>query len=113
MNQSKFVAIPCNFLKAREKSQIQIAIGFGFPSYWLINWRKIFKLITSSVEIAMCGSRKYSYPHHGRSLEFPRERGGGGLKSSNFQGVGGFHGKLLLERVTNHIQNIESNIRSI
>ena len=39
--------------------------------------------------------------------------GEGGLKGSNFQGVGGFRGKLLFQRVTNHIQNIESNIRSI
>ena len=39
--------------------------------------------------------------------------GEGGLKGSNFQEVGGFHGKLLFQRVTNHIQNIESNIRSI
>ena len=59
----------------------------------------------------LCGSRKYPYPHHGRSLEIPRERGG--LKGINFQGVGGFRGKLLFQRVTNHIQNIESNIRSI
>ena len=27
-NQSKFVAIPCNLLKAREKSSAQVAIGF-------------------------------------------------------------------------------------
>ena len=40
-------------------------------------------------------------------------RGRGGLKGSNFQGVGGFRGKLLFQRVTNHIQNIESNIPSI
>ena len=39
--------------------------------------------------------------------------GEGGLKGSNFQGVGGFRGKLLFQRVTNNIQNIESNIRSI
>ena len=29
MNQSNFVAIPCNLLKAREKSHVQV--GFGFP----------------------------------------------------------------------------------
>ena len=39
--------------------------------------------------------------------------GEGGLKGSNFQGVGGFRGKLLFQRVTNHVQNIESHIRSI
>ena len=43
MNQSKFVAIPCNLLKAREKSRAQVAIVFGFPSHWLINWREILK----------------------------------------------------------------------
>ena len=37
MNQSKFIAILCNLLKAREKSRVQVAIGFGFPSHWLIN----------------------------------------------------------------------------
>ena len=46
MNQSKFVAILCNLHKAREKSRVQVAIGFGFPSHWLINWRDIFKPIT-------------------------------------------------------------------
>ena len=40
-------------------------------------------------------------------------RGGGGFKGSNFRGVGGFRGKLLFQRVRNHVQNIESNIRSI
>ena len=34
-------------LKARKKSRMQVdAIGFGFPSHWLINWREIFKPIT-------------------------------------------------------------------
>ena len=28
----------------------------------------------------MCSSRKNPYPPHGRSLEVPRGRGGGGLK---------------------------------
>ena len=46
MNQSEFVAIPCNLLKAREKSCAQVAIGFGYPSHWLIKWREIFKPIT-------------------------------------------------------------------
>ena len=30
-----------------------------------------------------------------------------------FRGVGGVHGKLLFQRVTNHEQNIESNVQSI
>ena len=39
--------------------------------------------------------------------------GEGGLKGSNFREVGGFHGELVFQRVTNHVQNIESNTRSI
>ena len=39
--------------------------------------------------------------------------GEGGLKGSNFREVGGFRGELVFQRVTNHVQNIESNTRSI
>ena len=46
MNQSEFLAITCNLLKAREKSRIHGAIGFGFSSHWLKNWREVFKSIT-------------------------------------------------------------------
>ena len=46
MNQSKFGAAPCNLAKAREKSRLQVEIGFGFPCHWMINWREIFKPIT-------------------------------------------------------------------
>ena len=46
MNQSKVVAIPSNLLKAREKSRVQVEIGFGFSSHWLINCREIFQPIT-------------------------------------------------------------------
>ena len=46
MNQSVCSATACNLLKAREKSCVQGAIGFGFPSHWLKNWREIFKPIT-------------------------------------------------------------------
>ena len=46
MNQSQFLAIICNLLKAREKSFVHGAIGFGFASYWLKNWRESFKPIT-------------------------------------------------------------------
>ena len=39
MNQSEYLAIICNLLKAREaESRIQGAIGFGFASYCLKNW---------------------------------------------------------------------------
>ena len=46
MNQSQFLAITGNMLKAREKSRVHGAIGFGFASHWLKNWRKTFKPIT-------------------------------------------------------------------
>ena len=41
MNQSEFLAINANLLKAREKFRAQVAIGFGFASRWLKNWREI------------------------------------------------------------------------
>ena len=37
MNQSQFLAIICNLLKAREKSRLHGAIGFGLSSHWLKN----------------------------------------------------------------------------
>ena len=46
MNQSEFSAIFCNLLKAREKSCVHGAIGFGFTSHWFKNSREIFKAIT-------------------------------------------------------------------
>ena len=46
MNQSQFLAITCNSLKALEKSRVHGAIGFGFASHWLKNWRESFKPIT-------------------------------------------------------------------
>ena len=46
INQSQFLAISCNSLKAREKSRLHSAIGFGFASHWLKNWRKSFEPIT-------------------------------------------------------------------
>ena len=46
MNQSQFLAITCNSLEAREESRVRGAIGFGFVSYWLRNWRDSFKPIT-------------------------------------------------------------------
>ena len=41
------ITIPSNYLKlkAREKSYVHGAIGFGFASHWLKNWRESFKLI--------------------------------------------------------------------
>ena len=46
MNQSQFLAITCNSLKAREKLRVHGAIGFGFASHWLKNWRESLKPIT-------------------------------------------------------------------
>ena len=46
MNQSQFLAITGNSLDAREKSHVRGAIGFGFASHWLKNWRDSFKPVT-------------------------------------------------------------------
>ena len=43
MNQLQFLAIICNSLEAREKSRVRGAIGFGFDSHWLKNWRDSFQ----------------------------------------------------------------------
>ena len=45
-NQSQFLEITCNTLKAREKSRLHGAIAFCFASHWLKNWRESFKPIT-------------------------------------------------------------------
>ena len=45
MNQSQFRAITCNSLKARGKSRLPNAIGFGFAYHWLKNWCDSFKPI--------------------------------------------------------------------
>ena len=45
MNQSQFLAITCNLLKAQEKSRVHGAIGFGFASHWLKNRLESFKPI--------------------------------------------------------------------
>ena len=46
INQSEFLVITCNSLKAREKSRVHNAIGFGFASHWLQNWSESIKPIT-------------------------------------------------------------------
>ena len=46
MNQLQFLAILCNSLQRREKSRVHGAIGFGFASHWLKNWRESLKPIT-------------------------------------------------------------------
>ena len=66
-------------------------------------------------KVAMCGSRKYPYPPppHPQQKIIGNFEGEGGVKEGNFQGVGGFMGNYFSKRVTNQIQNIESNIQSI
>ena len=54
MNQSQFLAVTWNLLKAREKSHAHGAIGFGFASHWLKNWRESFKPITK------CSNRNHA-----------------------------------------------------
>ena len=44
VNQS--IPITCNLPEAREISRVHGAIGFGFASHWLKNWREFFKPIT-------------------------------------------------------------------
>ena len=48
MNESQFLAITGNLLKARKKSCVHgtIGFGFGFASRWLKNWREFFEPIT-------------------------------------------------------------------
>ena len=46
MNQSEFLAITSNFLKAWEKLRVQGATGVRFASHWFKKWREIFKPIT-------------------------------------------------------------------
>ena len=70
MNQSQFLAITCNSLEAWEKSRVRGAIGFGFASHWLKNWRESFKPITkrsnrnhvitfdSHLKTVLCANRK-------------------------------------------------------
>ena len=41
MNQSKFLAITCISLEAREKLRVHGAIGFNFDSHSLKNWRAV------------------------------------------------------------------------
>ena len=82
-----------------------------------VRWYGLFYLILSFVRVftGMCGSRRYPYPctpateDHWKFLG----GGGGGFKGSNFRGEGGVHGKILFQRVTNHVQNIESKVQSI
>ena len=46
MNQSQFLAIICNLLKAQEESRVHGAIGLGLACHWLKNWRESSQPIT-------------------------------------------------------------------
>ena len=54
-NQSEFLAFTVTCSKAREKSRIQSAIGFGFASHRLKTLCEIFK------PIKLCSNRKRNY----------------------------------------------------
>ena len=58
-----------------------------------VRWYGLLFLILSFVRVftGMCGSRKYPYPCHRRSVEIPRE-GGGGSKAVISEEKGGFMG---------------------
>ena len=58
-----------------------------------VRWYGLFFLILSFVRVftGMCGSRNYPYPCHRRSVEIPRE-GGGGSKAVISGEKGGFMG---------------------
>ena len=51
MNQSEFLAITSNLLKAREKSRVQDGHWFSLAYHSFKNWREIFKPMTE------CGNR--------------------------------------------------------
>ena len=49
MNQSEFLSVACNLLKAREKMRVQGAIGFAFASLWLHNWQSLSVAVANGV----------------------------------------------------------------
>ena len=59
-----------------------------------VRWYGLLFLILSFVRVftGMCGSRKYTYPCHRRSVEIPREWGGGGSEAVISEEKGGFMG---------------------
>ena len=56
-----------------------------------------------AMRFAMCSSRKYPYPPHGRSLEIPKGRGGSEAKIS--EGSGGLKSKLFPEGGKHFVTN--------
>ena len=127
MNQSEFLAITCNLLKAREKSRVHGAIGFDFASHWLKNWHDFFKPITKQSN----GNREITFDSHLKAaptgkLHFKIELCGR-LRLSIFQlftryemgyhlsfhliGTNGFHVRVAnetLNAAASHFQNLQS-----
>ena len=50
-NQSELLAITCNLFKAREKSRVQGAIGFGYASNWLKKTGPGARLLSQSLSV--------------------------------------------------------------
>ena len=66
--ESEFLAIACNLLKARGKSRLQDAIGFGFgfASYWLKKYGELIKSVTNYSNRTLASSLSrflHSVPH--------------------------------------------------
>ena len=86
MNQSQFLEIICSSLKAREESHVHGAIGFGFASHWLKNWRESFKPITkrsnrdhaitfdSHLKTALCTNTRFLLFFSSSRVQFSFER---------------------------------------
>ena len=69
MDQSQFLAITCNSLKAWEKLRLHGAIAFGFASHWLKNWHESFNPFrTSGVEFDPFRDVPVLPPLHGQFL---------------------------------------------
>ena len=50
MNQSQFLAVICNSLKAQEESRLHGAIGFGLACHWL---KTGASLLSQSLSVAI------------------------------------------------------------
>jgi len=57
MNQSEFLAFSCNLFEAQHKSHAQGAIGFGFATHRMKNWRlkHLVRLFISLTFLQMFG----------------------------------------------------------
>ena len=88
-SQSKFAAIPCNLHKAQEKSRMQVSIGFGFPSQWLIIGRESFKPITERSNLPSCNYFRQSFKNLARENWISQwHLHGGAILQRNPDGIG-------------------------